>query len=263
MIQQETRCKVADNSGAREVLCIRVLGGSSRRYAGLGDVIVGSVKDALPGGGVKKGEVVKAVVVRVAKERRRPDGSYIRFDDNAVVLINEQRKIPSATGELTLLLNDIASACKAIGHEVNRGALAGNLDVIGTENVQGEVQKKLDIISKSKLQKRTADAIFNLKHIEGIQDTMAHAIYSAGFMGVRQVSEATIESLQKIPGYESAEAAQKLKDGAAAVADKVDEIMASLAPAPAAAEAAGSDAKSQAEARLREMMREEGKKTTE
>ena len=91
MIQQETRCKVADNTGAKEVLCIRVLGGSSRRYAGIGDVIVGSVKDALPGGAVKKGEVVRAVVVRTAKERRRPDGSYIRLDDNAVVLINEQR----------------------------------------------------------------------------------------------------------------------------------------------------------------------------
>ena len=91
MIQQETRCKVADNTGAREVLCIRVLGGSGRRYAGVGDVIVGSVKDAVPGAGVKKGEVVKAVVVRTAKERRRPDGSYIRFDDNAVVLINDQR----------------------------------------------------------------------------------------------------------------------------------------------------------------------------
>ena len=91
MIQQETRCKVADNTGAKEVLCIRVLGGSGRRYASLGDVIVGSVKDALPGGAVKKGEVVKAVVVRTAKERRRQDGSYIKFDDNAVVLINEQR----------------------------------------------------------------------------------------------------------------------------------------------------------------------------
>ena len=91
MIQQETRCKVADNTGAKEVLCIRVLGGSARRYAGVGDVIVGSVKDALPGGAVKKGEVVRAVVVRTAKERRRPDGSYIRFDDNAVVIINEQK----------------------------------------------------------------------------------------------------------------------------------------------------------------------------
>jgi large subunit ribosomal protein L14 len=91
VIQQETRCRVADNTGAKEVLCIRVLGGSARRYASLGDVIVGSVKDALPGGAVKKGEVVKAVVVRTAKERRRPDGSYIKFDDNAVVLINEQR----------------------------------------------------------------------------------------------------------------------------------------------------------------------------
>ena len=91
MIQQETRCKVADNTGAKEVLCIRVLGGSGRRYAGVGDVIVGTVKDALPGGAVKKGEVVRAVVVRTAKERRRPDGSYIRFDDNAVVIINEQK----------------------------------------------------------------------------------------------------------------------------------------------------------------------------
>ena len=91
MIQQETRCKVADNTGAKEVLCIRVLGGSARRYAGVGDVIVGTVKDALPGGAVKKGEVVKAVVVRTAKELRRADGSYIRFDDNAVVIINDQK----------------------------------------------------------------------------------------------------------------------------------------------------------------------------
>ncbi|MFI5053703.1 MAG: 50S ribosomal protein L14 [Acidimicrobiia bacterium] len=91
MIQQETRCKVADNTGAKELLCIRVLGGSARRYAGVGDVIVGTVKDALPGGAVKKGDVVRAVVVRTAKERRRPDGSYIRFDDNAVVIINEQK----------------------------------------------------------------------------------------------------------------------------------------------------------------------------
>ena len=82
---------MADNTGAKEVLCIRVLGGSGRRYAGVGDVIVGTVKDALPGGAVKKGEVVRAVVVRTAKERRRPDGSYIRFDDNAVVIINEQK----------------------------------------------------------------------------------------------------------------------------------------------------------------------------
>jgi large subunit ribosomal protein L14 len=91
MIQQETRCRVADNTGAKEVLCIRVLGGSGRRYASLGDIIVASVKDAIPGGTAKKGEVVKAVVVRTAKERRRQDGSYIKFDDNAVVLINDQR----------------------------------------------------------------------------------------------------------------------------------------------------------------------------
>jgi large subunit ribosomal protein L14 len=92
MIQQETRLKVADNSGARELLCIRVLGGSSRRYAGLGDIIVGTVKDAIPGGGVKKGDVVKAVVVRTSKESRRKDGTYIRFDDNACVIINDQQQ---------------------------------------------------------------------------------------------------------------------------------------------------------------------------
>ena len=90
MIAQETRLKVADNTGAREVLCIRVLGGSGRRYAGLGDVIVATVKDAIPGGSVKRGEVVKAVVVRTRKASRRPDGTYIRFDDNACVLINDQ-----------------------------------------------------------------------------------------------------------------------------------------------------------------------------
>ncbi|MFK7932734.1 MAG: 50S ribosomal protein L14 [Saprospiraceae bacterium] len=87
MIQQESRLKVADNSGAKEVLCIRVLGGSKRRYASIGDVIVVTVKDSSPGG-VKKGTVSKAVVVRTRKEIRRKDGSYIRFDDNAVVLLN-------------------------------------------------------------------------------------------------------------------------------------------------------------------------------
>ena len=87
MIQQESRVRVADNTGAKEILCIRVLGGSSRRYAGIGDIIVATVKDAIPGGNIKKGEVVKAVIVRPVKERRRPDGSYIRFDENAAVLI--------------------------------------------------------------------------------------------------------------------------------------------------------------------------------
>ena len=87
MIQQESRLKVADNSGAREVLCIKVLGGTLRRYAGIGDIFVATVKDAVPGAAVKKGDVVKAVIVRVKKETRRADGSYIKFDENAAVLL--------------------------------------------------------------------------------------------------------------------------------------------------------------------------------
>ncbi|MGA0866084.1 MAG: 50S ribosomal protein L14 [Candidatus Nanopelagicaceae bacterium] len=89
MIQQESRLRVADNTGAKELLCIRVLGGTKRRYAGIGDVIVCSVKDAIPGGQVKKGDVVKAVIVRTVKENRRPDGSYIKFDENAAVIIKD------------------------------------------------------------------------------------------------------------------------------------------------------------------------------
>jgi large subunit ribosomal protein L14 len=92
MIQSETRLTVADNSGARVLYCIKELGGSRRRYASLGDVIVVSVKDAIPNAKVKKGDVHRAVVVRTAKEVRRPDGSYIRFDDNSAVLINNQRE---------------------------------------------------------------------------------------------------------------------------------------------------------------------------
>ena len=93
MIQQESRLSVADNSGAKEVLCIRVLGGTRRRYASVGDTIVVSIKQALPSGDVKKGTVSKAVVVRTKKEIRRADGSYIRFDDNAVVLLNNAGEI--------------------------------------------------------------------------------------------------------------------------------------------------------------------------
>ena len=92
MIQQESRLRVADNTGAKEILCIRVLGGSGRRYAGVGDVIVATVKDAIPGGGIKKSEVVKAVIVRTRKERRRPDGSYIRFDENAAVILKGENE---------------------------------------------------------------------------------------------------------------------------------------------------------------------------
>jgi large subunit ribosomal protein L14 len=87
MLQQESRVKVADNTGAKELLTIRVLGGSGRRYAGLGDIIVATVKDAIPGGNVKKGDVVKAVIVRTVKETRRSDGSYIKFDENAAVIL--------------------------------------------------------------------------------------------------------------------------------------------------------------------------------
>ena len=96
MIQPQTRLKVADNSGAKEIMCIRVLGGSFRRDGSIGDVIVASVKSATPGGAVKKGDVVKAVIVRMRKQKRRPDGSYIRFDDNAAVIINDQ-KMPKGT----------------------------------------------------------------------------------------------------------------------------------------------------------------------
>ena len=91
MVQQETRLKVADNTGAKEILCIRVMGGSTRRYANIGDVIVASVKEATPGGVVKKGDVVKAVIVRSAKGLRREDGTYIRFDENAAVIIKEDK----------------------------------------------------------------------------------------------------------------------------------------------------------------------------
>ena len=96
MIQQETRLKVADNTGAKELLCIRVMGGSTRRYASVGDIIVASVKDSTPGGVVKKGDVVKAVVVRTVNGTRRKDGSYIRFDENAAVIIKDD-KTPRGT----------------------------------------------------------------------------------------------------------------------------------------------------------------------
>lgn len=97
MIQTESRLRVADNSGAQEILVIRVLGGSHRKYGSIGDVVVGAVKSASPGGNVKKGDIVRAVVVRVAKEYRRKDGSYIRFDDNAVVLLAEDLTNPRGT----------------------------------------------------------------------------------------------------------------------------------------------------------------------
>ena len=96
MIQEETYLKVADNTGAKEILCIRVMGGSRRRYAGIGDIIIATVKEATPGGVVKKGDVVKAVVVRTVDKTRRPDGSYIRFDENAAVIVKDD-KTPTGT----------------------------------------------------------------------------------------------------------------------------------------------------------------------
>jgi len=97
MIQQESRLKIADNSGAKEILCIQVVGGSGRRYARIGDVIIGTVKQATPQGGVKKGDIVRAVVVRTTKEIGRPDGSYIRFDDNAAVILDAEGRGPRGT----------------------------------------------------------------------------------------------------------------------------------------------------------------------
>ncbi|MFN8639536.1 MAG: 50S ribosomal protein L14 [Dehalococcoidia bacterium] len=97
MIQQETRLKVADNSGAREILCIRVLGGTGRRYASVGDIIIATVKEAQPNSNVKKGDVVRAVVVRVAKPLQRPDGSTIRFDENAAVILSDKEGNPRGT----------------------------------------------------------------------------------------------------------------------------------------------------------------------
>ncbi len=97
MIQEQTRLKVADNTGAREIMCIRVMGGSNRRYAGVGDIIMASVKSAAPNGAIKKGEVVRAVVVRTAKEYGRSDGSYIKFDENAAVILEKESTNPRGT----------------------------------------------------------------------------------------------------------------------------------------------------------------------
>ena len=107
MVQQETRLKVADNTGAKELLCIRVMGGSTRRYANIGDIIVASVKDATPGGVVKKGDVVKAVVVRTVKGARRKDGSYIKFDENAAVIIKDDKN-PRGTRIGTRIFGPVA-----------------------------------------------------------------------------------------------------------------------------------------------------------
>ncbi len=120
MIQQESRLSVADNSGAKEVLCIRVLGGTRKRYAGIGDKIVVTVKSAMPSGEIKKGTVSKAIVVRTKKEIRRQDGSYIRFDDNAVVLLNNQGEIRGTRifGPVARELRDINMKIVSLAPEV-------------------------------------------------------------------------------------------------------------------------------------------------
>lgn len=116
MIQQESMLKVADNTGVKRVMCIRVLGGSRRRYAGLGDIIVATVKDVIPSSTFKKGNIVKAVLVRVKKEHRRLDGSYIRFDDNAVILIRDQGDMYGSRvfGPVARELRDIAKYLKIV-----------------------------------------------------------------------------------------------------------------------------------------------------
>lgn len=120
MIQQESRLSVADNSGAKEVLCIRVLGGTGKRYAGIGDKIVVTVKSAMPSGEIKKGTVSKAIVVRTKKEVRRQDGSYIRFDDNAVVLLNNQGEMRGTRifGPVARELRDINMKIVSLAPEV-------------------------------------------------------------------------------------------------------------------------------------------------
>lgn len=107
MIQPQTRLKIIDNTGAKEIMCITVLRGNKRRYAGLGDVIVASVKKAAPHGIVKKGEVVRAVIVRVKKETRRPDGTYIRFEDNAAVIINPKNKEPRGSRIFSVVAREL------------------------------------------------------------------------------------------------------------------------------------------------------------
>ena len=111
MIQQETRLKVGDNTGAKELLCIRVLGGTGRRYASVGDIIIAAVKEATPGGVVKKGDVVKAVVVRTKESVRRPDGSYIRFSENAAVIIKDDKIVEKKTLSLPKEIHNVVS-CK-------------------------------------------------------------------------------------------------------------------------------------------------------
>ncbi len=125
MIQQETRLKVADNTGGRELLVIRVMGGSRRRYGSIGDVVVGTIKSAAPHGAVKKSEIVKAVVVRVAKEYRRDDGSYIRFDDNAAVILDADGVNPKGTRHLR------AGRPRAARKRVHQDRLAGARSPVG------------------------------------------------------------------------------------------------------------------------------------
>ena len=136
MVQQETRLKVADNSGAKELLCIRVLGGSTRRYAGVGDIIVAAVKDATPGGVVKKGDVVKAVVVRTVHPVGRADGSYIRFDENAAVIIKDDKN-PRGTR----IFGPVARAEREAVHE-NSFSGAGSIIRGGVQSGKHEIENR-------------------------------------------------------------------------------------------------------------------------
>ena len=178
MIQQESRLKVADNTGAKEILCIRVLGGSGRRYAGIGDVIVATVKDALPGAGVKKGDVVKAVVVRTRKERRRADGSYIRFDENAAVLIRDGgdprgtrifgpvgRELRERRFMRIISLAPEVLCIKVLGGSKRRYASIGDIFVAAVKDaIPGAQVKKGDVVKcvvvRTKKEKRRPDGSY-------------------------------------------------------------------------------------------------------
>ena len=170
MIQQETRLKVADNSGAKELLCIRVMGGSTRRYADIGDVIVASVKDATPGGVVKKGDVVKAVVVRTVKGVHRADGSYIKFDENAAVIIKED-KTPRGTRIFGPVAEDRFSGS---------GSIIRRITTVASKIKKGDTVKVIAGKDKEKEGKvLSVDAKNNKVVVEGVNMVTKHSKPSA------------------------------------------------------------------------------------